>query len=496
MLYSHLEANHASKDLEPWQQVDLLPGQHAVLHDPAPLRLFRGPQQALGKTWCGALDLIGHSTGLHPWCPEVVSPQAIHAWVVCGTKEQSIAVQQKLWDLLPKHRLHPETRWDDLRGFPGHYPGFRIRHVSGGWSRVAIKTSRMGGLALSSASLTYAWFDEPPINQRVFSEVHKRLLKAGRYARLLMTMTPINAPVEWLRLEVEEDKHLGISDHQHRLVPEELVPVTNSSRPIVLADGTECGPEWVKAQRAQTMLHEVPVVCDGEFRLGSVGAVFTSFGDANITTGGITGRRNVLLGVDYGLRVFAQCFLLVAVDWPEGKGRDPRVLVLDEEVGSGDTTDDDDAEAVIRLLSRHGIKWQSLKSAYGDNPHYRPGRYTLAKKSNQRLMRAIRRHPKKGQIGLRKASMVPEIRPAKRGACAQGGAVQHGARWLHRLMLQPGRFQVHARCEETIASLKAYDLMPNTDESHLVDALRYALRDIIYSGRALPGTPIAVPMGG
>ncbi len=50
-----------------------------------------------------------------------------------------------------------------------------------------------------------AWFDEPPWTSRIFGEVQKRVLKAGRYGRLGMIMTPINVPtIEWLRVEVEE----------------------------------------------------------------------------------------------------------------------------------------------------------------------------------------------------------------------------------------------------------------------------------------------------
>ncbi len=487
-----VEANEG----DPWLNVRLLPGQHEYLHDPAPARLFRGPQQAIGKTWAGVLDLIGHGTGLHPWCPpELISPTAITGWVVCGTWGQSVEVQTKIWELAPKRLMHPEdvARYDDVRGWGRFDPSFRLMHRSGAWSTFKIKTSKQGGLSLSSASIDYAWFDEPPWTSRIFGEVQKRVLKAGRYGRLGMTMTPINVPtIEWLRVEVEEGGRLNISDHHHKLLAPELIPVGYNA-PLVLADGTPCDEAWVQSQRMNTLAHEVPVVCDGEFRMAAEAPIFTAFRrDKHIVHEWPAGKADLYIGFDHGLAVHAQVAVLLAVQWPRGKGRDPMVWVLDEAIGDGETTDDDDAEAVLQMLERNGLLWSQLEATFGDRSHR--GATRIVQKSNGRLMAAIARHPRAGRHGIRAGIMEPPIRPAKRGAANQPGAVSYGCTWLHRLMLQPGMLKVHRQATFCTRSFLGYDMTPNSPESHVMDAIRYGLKALIYSTR-LPGRPAVVRIG-
>ena len=478
-------------DADPWLQVRHLPGQYAFLRDPAQVRLFRGPQQAIGKTWAGAMDLIGHGTGLHPWCPPaLLSPTPHRGWVVCTTWEQSFEVQCKIFELLPKRLLHPEdlAKWDDAVGWGVKAPRFRLLHRSGGWSRYRIKTSRQGGSGLTSASLTYAWFDEPPASARVFAEVHKRILKAGKYGRLIATMTPINQNVGWLEREVEEDHRFGISDHHRRLEPSELIPV-GQDRPIVLDDGTPCDAEWVAIQRAQTLAHEVPVVCDAEWRMAAQAPIFTAFReDLHVTTAIPKGRTSLYLGLDHGLRIHAQVAILIAVEWPGGRGGDPRVWILDEAIGEGDTTDSQDADAILAMLERSGLRWSSLDAVYGDRKHY--GSSRVVQKSNERLTAALERHPRAQSHGIRRHRLDPPIRPAKRGASNQPGSVSYGCTWLHKLMLQPGRLQVHDRADFCIRAFLGYDMAPNSEESHAMDAIRYGLRDLIYSSRRRSGARV------
>jgi hypothetical protein len=172
--------------LDTWRP---LPGQHGILTSPTRFRLFRGPNQAIGKTTAGAVDLTCSATGVHPWCDEVVTPFPIEGWVICASWSQSVAIQKKIWELLPKDLLHPSVRFTETWGFaPSKSPIIRIRHVpSGGWSTIRIKTTQQGGLNLAGATIQYAWFDEPPKSQRVFTEVQKRVMKAGRFGRVLMT---------------------------------------------------------------------------------------------------------------------------------------------------------------------------------------------------------------------------------------------------------------------------------------------------------------------
>jgi hypothetical protein len=476
-------ARHTQLAADPLSTFRPLPGQYALLSDPGQYRLFRGPNQALGKTTAGAVDTLCSAIGRHPWCPEVVTDEPGEWWVICASWSQSVVIQQKMYDLAPKELLHPETEFHPLRGFRGKNPAFRVRHLpSGGWSTIRIKTTNQGGLMLASATLTGAWFDEPPSSPRIFSEVQKRVLRAGRKGRILLTMTPVNARVDWIR-EMTETGILQGHDHHHRLEPGELIPV-GSVDPIRLDDGTFCDEAWVESQIAQTLPHEVPVVCHGEWSMAAEAPIFTAYRDtgpdAHVSTEIPTGDVELVLGIDHGVRAHTQTAVLCAV---MRDGEQPRVWVLDEYVSPGETTEDDDARAILDMLESHGQRWDNLSAVWGDRAHHGSSRkFSIAAKSNSGLMRALERLPGVTERhGIRRGLVHPPIRSAKKGVAGQPGSVSYGCTWLHKLMLRPATFYVHPRCGSLRTGLQGYDMTPNSKESHIVDALRYALRGHIFA---------------
>lgn len=472
-----------------------LPGQHAVLTDPSRYRMFRGPNQALGKTTAGAIDTICSAIGDHPWNPAAVTPHPIEAWVLCASWSQSIAIQAKLWHWLPKDLLHPDVDYNTIRGFRGQAPSFQVRHIpSGGWSTIRIKTTQQGGINLSGASITRAWFDEPPASDRVYSEVQKRVMSAGSAGRVLITMTPVNAPVDWLRIASETGQ---IVDHHHRLEPAELIPV-GAHRPLMLGDGTLCDADWVQAVIAETIPHEVPVVCHGEWSFAATDAIFTAYRRSgqrpHLIDAPPSQDVKLYIGLDHGTARSSQVALLIAVD-PGAKGEQPRIWVVDEAVNDqAQTTPEQDAVAIFDMLDRNGIRWRDLTAVFGDRPHHGSNRRgSLAKKSNTLLAAALMHHKRGKAHGITRRTLHPPIRPAKRGAANQPGAVSYGCTWLHRQMIRDGHFHVLRRCVKLDESLQRYRMAPNSEWSHMVDALRYGLRDLIYgSRRRLPGRPVMV----
>lgn len=483
-------------DADPWLALDPLPGQYEFLVDPAAIRLFRAGQQSHGKSTAGALDLIGHTTGLHPWCdPDLISPDPIEAWVIAPSWSHSITVQRKLWQLVPRHLLHPDTSFSPLKGFRGTQPAFQIRHRSGGYSTVRVRTVGQDGMGLSSETLRYAWFDELP-GPRVFSEVQARLLKAGRYGRLILTCTPVNAPAAWLQEVCEKEDSL-ISDHHRLLTAEEMIPV-GRTHPICLEDGTPCDEAWVEATIASRLPHEVPVVIHGHWSFAALAPIFGCFAASGPKSHVVDMLPAVdvdlVLGIDHGLAEGAQVAVLMAVWWPLGRDEKPHVCIIDEVVQAEETTDDQDAEAILCMLERNGLRWTQLKSVFGDRAHHGSNRRgSIAKKSNARLSLALEKHPRARRHGIKRGSMRPKIDSAKRGAAAQRGAVSYGCTWLRDLMLRPGHFQVLRRCREVIRSIQGYDMTPNSPESHLIDAIRYGLRAVIYDTRpAAHGGPVVV----
>ena len=467
-----------------------LPTQHSFLASRHKRRLLRSGNQ-WGKTTAGAIDLIAHVTGVNRWCPEMATPAPIEAWVICASWSQSVVIQRKIHALLPEGVLHPDTEFDEVRGFRGKHPAFRVKHASGGYSLVRIKTMGQGGLRLASATIQYAWFDEPPESPRIYSEITKRVMRAGRFGRIILTMTPVNADVEWIREDVESDRPT-IEDHHARMVPHEFVPLRQLTQggkwvvgdePLHLDDGTPCDAEWIEAQIADTLPHEVPVVCHGEWRMSADAPVFPRFRpagpDAHVTDAQPPGTVELLVGIDHGVRTHTQVAILVALVRGTGPDDPDSVWVLDEYVGEVETTEDDDAEGILAALERQRVRWVELDEVSGDRAHAGTGRGpTVAGKSNEGLSRAIVRHKRARAHGIRR-ELHPRIGRAKRGVSARAGSVEAGCTWLHRAMVR-GRFRVHPRCTHLIDAILAYDGTPNSDASHAIDALRYALRPAIW----------------
>ena len=466
------------RPLDTWRP---LPGQLAILEDAARFRLFRGPNQAIGKTTAGAVDLISSATGIHPWAPSVVTPRPIEAWVLCASWSQSVAIQKKINELLPRDLLHATTSFNEVWGFrPSKSPIIRIRHVSGGWSTIRIKTTQQGGLNLAGATIDFAWFDEPPHSQRVYSEVQKRVMKAGRYGRVLITMTPINAPVDWIKDAVERGQ---IIDHHHSLEPHELIPV-GTSRPLTLTDGTVCDADWIQDVIAETMAHEVPVVCFGEWSFAVENPIFSAYkisgSESHLITEDPPEELELWLGIDHGHKSHSEVAILIGVQ--KGAGDDhPRIWILAEYVSQGETTEDDDADGVLVMLEGLGLLWSDLAGVYGDRAHYGTNRRgSIAKKSNERLTAALEKSARGRAHGIRPGALGPRIQPAKRGASNLPGSVSYGCTWLHRLMLRPGHFHVHARAASVSISLQKYRMKPNSEWAHAIDAIRYGLKGYIF----------------
>ena len=454
----------------PLKYLQWLPGQHRFLSDPSRRKLLRAGNQAHGKTTAGLAEVHFKCVGAHPFLPLVHDPP-IEAWVVCASWSQSVAIQQKFWDLTGRTgALAADTVFDPLRGFRGKNPAVMYRNGS----VVRFRTTMQGGLNLSGATIHHALFDEPPCSARVYGEVQKRVLRtAGTVA---LTLTPINAPVDWLREAVEAGR---ISDTHVRLEAANMIPVS-SSRPLCLEDGTPMDEAWIESVLLETLGMEIPVVCHGEWELRVEGRTFTAWDTTRHISADLpAGSLVVCVGLDHGDgENFSQVAVLVAVD---DTGDYPRVAVLDEYISPGTTTPDMDAAGAVAMLSRSGLGWASVDRAHVDRK-YGGRRNSLSKKSNAAFIRALGR-----VLKTPAAAIKPEIRTVKRGKGHGRGSVDHGCRFLHQCMVRPGHFQVHPRCTRLIESLNRWDYRDN-EYKHAIDALRYALDSYIFRKTRRAGT--------
>lgn len=483
-LTGRLRALRNVANATPLDYVRWLPMQEEFLKEEARRRLLRLGNQWGGKTWVGLANGIMHCLGEHPFYDVPAPP--IKGAIVCATWAQSIEIQEKLWHLLPKGELHPDTVYIPGHGFRGKNICVRFRNGS----MIFIKTTNQGGLSLAGGTYDWVHFDEPPKNARVYSEMVKRTLRGAAGGFVWLTFTPVNAPVEYIREMCESKEHKMVDLHS-RCTPEMLIPI-GANLPIRI-NGVPADQNWIDAQEADSFEYEVDVVVHGGWEFRSSGRMFSAYHDAVPPKGHTVteappffgGEFELCFGADHGSGAnFSSCAVLVGtVKTPEGFDA---IWVLDEYVSDGLTTEQQDARGVIEMLARWGWKWSNLNKAHGDRVHYGAGgKYgrQQGKKSNGQLQRAIAR-----EMGIQAHEMGVKIGTVKRGKGHAQHSVKYGERWLHRAMVR-GHFHVSKRCERVIGMLNSYSGIDD-QWKHVCDALRYSLVHAIFAQRQRSSAPI------
>ncbi len=447
-----------------------LPPQHEFMSSSSRRRLLRLGNQWGGKTTVGCAEVIYHCLGKHPF--KNVPPPPVEWWLLCASHKQSVNIQAKLWDLVPKDAVHPDQRYDPVKGFGGHHPALRFANGS----IIRIKTTQQDALDLAGATIDGALFDEPPYSERIFNEVAKRVQRTG--GTILLTLTPINRPTDWLRERCESGE---IEDIHYTFDARHMVFV-GTRRRIRLEDGTICDAEWVERENTLTPAHERPIVNDGEWETRVEGRIFSAFisvenvEGTHVTERVPKGEVKAYVGVDHGTADRNQAGVLVLVDDRAGD-RFPFVYVIDETPPTGPTTSEQDAASVLGMLQRWQLEWSELERVFGDIPAGRG----VARKGNRDLGDEVAR-----ALGVRnRKELKPGIWTAKMGRGAGRGSVSIGERWLHQQMVR-GRFFVHPRCVHLIECFEKYDGKRDSEFKHYIDALRYALKDTIMLGGPRP----------
>jgi len=448
-------ANHqAKKNL--LRYIRWMPPQYAFLSCDHDLKLLRTGNQTSGKTTAGLAEVHWKCACEHPYYKVRRGP--IEAWVVCASWSQSVAIQKKYWELVPRHHLDPSTTFDSKNGFGAKSP--MVKYTNG--SVVRFKTANQETLDVAGATIDHVMFDEPPRSQGTFGEIWKRV--QAREGSISLTMTPIGAPIDWLKKMVEDGI---VKDLHFRLTPDVLVPV-GAKRPIRLITGRVCDAEYIDEVIRKTLPHEVPVRVHGEWETRAEGQVFASFRATG--EGSHVHQRwadvdfKICLGIDHGEGVNREFAVLCAVD---DSGEFPRVVVLDEYGSEGPTTPEQDIRSILAMLERNGLEWRDLDYVYGDKPVDKMS----GRKGNRDLENALVR-----ELKLRdRAQLTPRIKSAKRGRFAGRGAVSMGCTFMHRCMVREGHWVVAPWCKRVIECLERWNGHPKDKFKDGCDATRYAL---------------------
>jgi len=158
----------------------------------------------VGKTLGGGgYELTAHLTGLYPaWWPGRRFARPIAAWAAGDTVETARDIIQRTllgdvaWEgprktvdgtgLIPGERLAIPT-W--RRGVADAVDEVRVRHTSGGWSTLGLKSYDQGRRAFQGTGRHVIWLDEePPMD--VYSEALIRTMTVGGI--VMLTFTPLS----------------------------------------------------------------------------------------------------------------------------------------------------------------------------------------------------------------------------------------------------------------------------------------------------------------
>ena len=454
-------------EARPLEMVRWTPPQRAFIESSAKYRLLRTGNQ-FGKTWVGSAEVIWRCLGQHPY--RTVRPGPIEAWVVCKSWSQSIAIQAKIWALLPKDEVVEGTSFNPKTGFAGVQKAIVFKNGS----ILRVKTTSQDTLDLESATIHYVWIDEPLGDEGTFGALQARLRRTG--GEVAITMTPATTgDLTWLRKLVDAGQ---IEDMHFRMEAANFIPI-GTTLPLRTEDGIPMDADWIEQQIAQTLPWQRGVRCHGEWEYANVEKVFAAFHRSKhvrdlrgLEAHLLPATVQLSLGIDYGEDALRTCGVLVYLDT---SGEHPRVYVMGEYAPKEGTTVDMDVDGLLVMLAECGDQWSSLDYAWADKKY--EGR-TTAKNARAYSELIAKRLRLSGEIR-------PQIRVAKRGL--KRDHYWPSIRWLHEAMLRPGHLLVDESCTWLIEALEKWQGGEKELYKDILDAFRYSTRHLWGPRPGAPG---------
>lgn len=156
----------------------------------------------VGKTTAAGTEIVYHLTGLYPkWWTGHRFTEANDWWVAGDTTKTVRGIIQPLLlgvigdfgsGLIPKHLLDMTYMKAAKKG-ETFISVFRVKHVSGAYSTVEIKTYEEGSVSFQGRKVNIWLDEEPPLD--VYQECLMRTMKTdNKYQMLIMTFTPLHGP--------------------------------------------------------------------------------------------------------------------------------------------------------------------------------------------------------------------------------------------------------------------------------------------------------------
>ena len=346
-----------------------------------------------------------------------------------------------LADFIPPSQLVDGCRYSQENGWSHQL----IRLKNG--ATCQMMTDEQPSKAHAGDDLDGVLHDEPP-KAEILSESQTRVM--ARKGWIWVAMTPINAPVAYIKAMVEDPDSAWT---------EYVVPLSVRNCPWYSKEQVET---WIEEARASPGTYRQKVL--GDWEGDSVGRTFSGWG-ANSTFNAdlddvLQGSKYTLgIGVDHGEGVGKQVSVFAV--WDANN-----VYVIDETVNDHASTPDEDAQAIHRRLADWGWRLDEVERMVGDVNS--AGKLSGGKQINELLSAALHR-----QAGFRQEAVRIET-PSK-----GKNSVEFGERLINNALLR-GTLHVHARCHNLIRSMRHYS--PGDEEhKHAIDALRYLVTPVLES---------------
>jgi phage terminase large subunit-like protein len=372
----------------------------------------------------------------------------------------------KLYRLAPKDELDPRCGFDPGRGITGKPPRLVFTAGPGAGSVVSFGTYRQGANRLAGSTLHRIYGDEP-MPERYYGEIVPRAFRHRARIRLGFTPTPDMPDVSYLRAKVESGK---IREHNYGLTEANCWPRGAPTPWTTEAAIQEFEASLLEVEREMRMGRSwVPLI---------TGRWLASFTDANVRTFELRDLAGAFLtvGVDHGAAAGKQAAVLVALQ--DRSTPRPRAYIVDEYVVEGITTPENDADAILAMLRRHGLSYDDVDQWVGDKPAG-SDRYAI-RKSNRDLRRELA-----AALQRPVAQCHTIITPHK-----WAGSLTYGMRILDNLArrrTEDGKphLLVHPRCEVFARACREFDGDPQHPLKDPLDAGRYAVERGITAGAGL-----------
>lgn len=349
----------------------------------------------LGKSYVMAFDIIHTARGTHPFRKN--RPVPVEIVIISVSFEQMEPLMAKLWDLVPKDEIDPNTNFEKGRGITGRPPRIEFTAGPGKGSVIKFASYKQGTTRIAGLTADYVGMDEPP-TEAIYGEVKPRLLRKRGLLRVTMTPTPDMPDQTWYKKKVEAGE---VAFLNHGLKQETVTPQHYANDDV---------REWVDANLSTARPFPVPFLFQDEIDKYEADLldIEREMRMRGAWTSAVTGRwlpnfnegthvRQIRLedlpgwflavGCDHGTQSGKQGAMLVAVD-KRGTDR-PRVRYLAETVGEGMTLPEHDAEAILQMLASRGLQFGDVDLWVGDVPTG-SAKYDV-KKSNNDLRREFAR---------------------------------------------------------------------------------------------------------